>query len=73
MAHVTALAVNEPVRVDARRVGDIVNELGEATAQTVIGLALEQLAAALTSIELALAKDDLADACLLYTSPNPRD
>ncbi|MDO5613308.1 MAG: hypothetical protein Q4G14_08715 [Paracoccus sp. (in: a-proteobacteria)] len=61
MAHVTALAVNEPVRVDARRVGDIVNELGEAAAQTVIGLALEQLATALTAIDEAAGRDDLAD------------
>ncbi|MDO5703617.1 MAG: hypothetical protein Q4G49_00875 [Paracoccus sp. (in: a-proteobacteria)] len=62
MAHVTALAVNEPVRVDARRVGDIVNELGEAAAQNVIGLALEQLATALTAIDDAIMRDDLAEA-----------
>lgn len=61
MAHVTALAVNEPVRIDARRVGDIVNELGETAAQNVIGLALEQLAMALTAVDDAIVKGDMAD------------
>lgn len=62
MAQITALAVTEPVRVDARRVGDIVNELGEQTAQNVIGLALEQLAAALGATEEALSSGDRAQA-----------
>lgn len=60
MAHVTALAVSESVRVDIRRVGDIVSELGETAAQTVIGLALEQLAAALTTVDAAVRAGDLA-------------
>lgn len=60
MAQITALAVSEPVRVDARRVGDIVNELGESAAQNVIGLALEQLAHSLTAIEEALSQGDTA-------------
>lgn len=60
MAQITALAVSEPVRVDARRVGDIVNELGESAAQNVIGLALEQLAQALTMVDRALSQGDMA-------------
>ena len=59
MTRVTALAVDEPVRVDARRVGDIVNELGEAAAQNVIGLALEQLASTLAAIDGAILAGDL--------------
>lgn len=62
MAQITALAVSEPVRVDARRVGDIVRELGESAAQNVIGLALEQLAGALTATDQALEAGDLAQA-----------
>jgi len=63
MAQVTALAVSEPVRVDGRRVGDIISELGEGPAQHVIGLALEQLAAALGAVEQALRENDRAAAC----------
>lgn len=62
MAQITALAVTEPVRVDARRVGDIVGELGETAAQNVIGLALEQLATILTATDAALEANDLARA-----------
>ncbi len=62
MAQIKALAMSEPVRVDARRVGDIVNELGESAAQNVIGLALEQLATALTAADTALEAGDLAQA-----------
>ena len=62
MAQITALAVSEPVRVDSRRVGDIVTELGETAAQNVIGLALEQLAGALTAADKALRDSDLAEA-----------
>lgn len=62
MAQIKALAVSEPVRVDVRRVGDIVNELGESAAQNVIEMALEQLAGALTATDQALAHDDLAGA-----------
>ena len=60
MAQITSLAITEPVRVDARRVGDIVGELGETAAQNVIGLALEQLAVALTATDAALEAGDLA-------------
>lgn len=62
MAQVTALAVDEAIRVDARRVGDIVNELGESAAENVIVMALEQLAALLMQVEAALAVEDLAEA-----------
>ncbi|MFV0302377.1 MAG: hypothetical protein ACK5IP_16165 [Paracoccus sp. (in: a-proteobacteria)] len=62
MAQVTALAVDEAIRVDARRVGDIMNELGESAAKNVIGMALEQLAVLLSQVEAALAAGDLAEA-----------
>ena len=62
MAQIRTLPVTEPVRVDVRRVGDIVNELGESAAQNVIELALGQLAGALTATDEALARGDLAGA-----------
>ncbi|WP_103172544.1 hypothetical protein [Paracoccus sp. SY] len=61
MAQIMALAVSEPVRVDSRRVGDIVTELGETAAQNVIGLALEQLAGALTAADRAVGAEDLPE------------
>ena len=63
MAQISALAISEAVRVDSRRVAEIVAELGETSAQHVIGLALEQLAAALTAVDGALDDADLAQAC----------
>ena len=54
MAQISALAISEAVRVDSRRVAEIVAELGETSAQHVIGLALEQLAAALTAVRARL-------------------
>ncbi|WP_405402212.1 hypothetical protein [Paracoccus sp. Ld10] len=62
MAQISALAISEVVRVDSRRVAEIVAELGETSAQHVIGLALEQLAAALTAVDGALDSADLAQA-----------
>jgi hypothetical protein len=62
MAQISALAVSELVRVDNRRVADIVAELGETAAQHVIELALEQLATALTAVDAALKRRDLAQA-----------
>lgn len=62
MAQISALAVSEAVRVDSRRVAEIVTELGETAAQHVIGLALEQLAAALTAVDQALDAGDLGQA-----------
>ena len=44
MANLMVLAVQEPVHVDARRLSEIVDELGETAAQDVICVALEQLA-----------------------------
>ncbi|MDB6178104.1 hypothetical protein PAF17_11415 [Paracoccus sp. Z330] len=60
MAQIMPLAMTEPVKVDSRRVGDIVSELGETAAENVIGIALEQLALALQATEAALDADDLA-------------
>lgn len=62
MAQISALAVSEAVRVDSRRVAEIVGELGETAAQHVIGLALEQLASALTAVDHALQDNDLGQA-----------
>ncbi len=62
MAQISALAVPEAVRVDSRRVAEIIAELGETAAQHVVGLALEQLAAALTAVDAALQAGDLAQA-----------
>lgn len=62
MARITALAVNEAVQIDARRVGDIVNELGETAAQNLITMALEQMALAITAVERALDTRQTADA-----------
>lgn len=62
MAQIMALAVSEPVRVDSRRLGDIVTELGETAAQNVIGLALEQLATALTLADGAIRANNLPEA-----------
>ncbi|RJL03987.1 hypothetical protein D3P06_09870 [Paracoccus aestuarii] len=62
MAHIAALAISEHVRVDSRRVAEIVAELGETAAQHVIGLALEQLASALASVDAALQDGRMAEA-----------
>ncbi|RNF35085.1 hypothetical protein [Paracoccus methylarcula] len=62
MAYVRALPLSEPVRFDKRRMADIVNELGERTARNVIGLTLEQLAAALAATDKALSREDFANA-----------
>lgn len=62
MAQISALAVSEAVRVDSRRVAEIMAELGETAAQHVIGLALEQLATALAAVDQALDQADRAQA-----------
>lgn len=62
MAQIMALAVSEPVRVDSRRLGDIVTELGETAAQNVIGLALEQLATVLAATDASIRSDNLTEA-----------
>lgn len=65
MAEIKALAISEAVRVDAKRVGDIVRELGETAAQNVIGVALEQLASVLTATDEAYRAGDLVTAATL--------
>ena len=62
MAQISALAVSEAVRVDSRRVAEIMAQLGETAAQHVIGLALEQLATALAAVDQALERADRAQA-----------
>ncbi|WP_234464166.1 hypothetical protein [Paracoccus caeni] len=64
MAYIRALALSESVKVDTRRVGDIVRELGETAASNVIGLALEQLASALTETDAAYRENELAAAAV---------
>lgn len=59
MGNLTVLAMQEPVRVDAHRLGEIVNELGETAAQTIIGAALEQLASALAGTRIAAMDGDM--------------
>lgn len=60
MANLTVLAVQEPVRVDARRLGEIVNELGETAAHNIICAALEQLAQAMAELRAAAMDGDMA-------------
>ncbi|WP_372803034.1 hypothetical protein [Paracoccus seriniphilus] len=62
MAQIVPLTMSEPVQIDARRVRDIVSELGESAAQNVIGIALEQLAVALQATDAALTAQDMAQA-----------
>jgi len=58
MTEIAVLAVNETVRIDTRRLEQIVHELGETTAEQVIGAALEQLALALRRTLAAAVRDD---------------
>lgn len=51
MAQITALTPAEHAHVDRARVAAIMAELGEAAAQQVICMALEQLAAILAAVE----------------------
>ena len=53
MGNLAVLTLDEAVRLDAGRMGDIVDELGERAAQNVIGVALEQLAHALAEARRA--------------------
>jgi len=61
MVKLTVLSVQEAVHVDARRLSEIVDELGETAAHNVICVALEQLAQALSDARLAALRGDLAD------------
>ena len=60
MGNLMVLAVKEPVHVDARRLSEIVDELGETAAQDVICVALEQLAQALADARQAAMAGDMA-------------
>lgn len=50
MGNLAALAIAEPVNIDARRVQAIVNELGEVAAEGLIQVALEQMALAVQAL-----------------------
>ena len=58
MSKIAVLTVDEPVRIDLRRLEQIIGELGEATAVQIIGTALEQLALALTRTVAAAERID---------------
>lgn len=60
MGNLAVLALDEAVRLDAGRVGEIVDELGELAAQNVMGVALEQLAHALAMARGAAMAGDMA-------------
>ena len=60
MADLKVLAMQEPVRVDARRLGEIVDELGETAAHNIICAALEQLAQAMADLREAAMQGDMA-------------
>ena len=61
MGNLKVLAVQEPVRIDARRLAEIVDELGEAAAQAIICAALEQMATALAATRDAALAGDTAE------------
>lgn len=60
MKEIAQLTPDEPIRVNARRLDDIVQGLGESAAGEVIGLAVEQLAVTLGELRRAVADDDIA-------------
>lgn len=57
---IAVLAVEEEILVDMQRLEQIVTELGQDTANYVLGAALEQLAQALTKTVTAADREDLA-------------
>lgn len=61
MANLMVLTMQEPVHVDARRLAEIVDELGETAAHSVICVALEQLAQGLTDARTAATTGNLAE------------
>ncbi len=61
MENVAVLTVDEAVRVNAQRLGDIVNELGEQAAGDVLAAALEQLATGLSDARAAAAAGDMVE------------
>ena len=54
------LAVQEPVRIDARRLDEIVGELGETAAHNIVCVALERLATALDETRAAAMEGEQA-------------
>lgn len=60
MVKIARLAVEEQVTIDRRRLEGIVAELGEPTAAEIIGAALEQLALALSRVNEAAERGNLA-------------
>ena len=61
MSNIAPLGVAEPIRVDAGRIQNIVNELGEVAAEGVIQMALEQMATSVEGLlESARQGDDAA-------------
>ncbi|HHW33524.1 MAG TPA: hypothetical protein GXX24_05215 [Paracoccus solventivorans] len=60
MAELTVLTMTEKVRIDSRRLAEIVDELGETAAHDVLTLALEQLARGLQDLRAAAAQGDAA-------------
>ena len=61
MSKIAPLGVVEPIRVDAGRIQNIVNELGEVAAEGVIQMALEQMATSVEGLlESARQGDDAA-------------
>ena len=61
MAELTVLSMTDRVHIDSRRLGEIVDELGETAAHTVLTLALEQLAQGLEVLRTAAAGGDAAE------------
>lgn len=59
MAKAMRLAVEEPVQIDTRRLGDIMRELGEPAARSLISRAMEQLRAEMTDLGGAAQAGDL--------------
>lgn len=59
MSKIAFLAVEEVVNIDQRRVGEIVSELGQSAANTLLSAALEQLASSLRDTQRASALNDL--------------
>lgn len=61
MDNVAVLPVDEAVRVNPQRLGDIVNELGEQAAGSVLTAALEQLAIGLSDARAAALAGDMVE------------
>lgn len=58
MTEVSVLRLSEGVRVDARRVYEIYDQLGESAAEVVIGRSMEELAVALSDLEGRNGRED---------------